>query len=99
MVVVTVPWLAYFARELAVVVPEIVVPEAEYEHKRNAKAALVLRDVERAAQAFAVKKLHRGHSHPYRAILDVRNRSAATSLSWRPIMRADWWAPCSAAKR
>jgi nucleotide-binding universal stress UspA family protein len=72
-VVVTVPWTTYFARELAVVVPEILVPETEYEHKRNAKAANILWDVEADASSASVaaKKIHRCHRDPYRAILDV----------------------------
>ena len=58
---------------IAVLVPDILVPEIEYEHKRNAKAANILWDVEADASSasVAVKKVHRSHRDPYRAILDV----------------------------
>ena len=65
-VVVTIPWAAYFARELAVIVPDVLVPEAEYEYKRSAKAAHLLREVEADARSagVAVKKVHRSHRDP-----------------------------------
>ena len=72
-VAVTVPWAEYFARELAVVVPDVVVPRPEYDHKRNASAASILQGVETDARSagVAVKSLHRMHRDPWQAILDV----------------------------
>ena len=40
-VTVTLPWDIYFSRELAVVVPEVVIPQATYEQKREAVATEV----------------------------------------------------------
>jgi nucleotide-binding universal stress UspA family protein len=59
-VVVTVPWATYFARELAVVVPDIVFPEADYEQKRHSKAVRLLNEVEAHARRadVAVKGVH-----------------------------------------
>ena len=53
-VAVTVPWAEYFARELAVVVPDVVVPEPEYDDKRNASAAGILQGVETDARSAGV---------------------------------------------
>jgi nucleotide-binding universal stress UspA family protein len=85
-VVVTVPWASYFARELAVLVPDILVPEAEYEEKGNAKAANILWDVEADARSasVAVKKVHRSHRDPYRAILDVAEREGCDVIVMAP---------------
>jgi nucleotide-binding universal stress UspA family protein len=68
---VTIPWSTDFARELAVVVPEVVVPNREYDVKREAAAARILQQVVREAQAAGVRArpLHRCHRDPYRAIV------------------------------
>ena len=42
---VTTPWAAYFARELAVVIPEVVIPKSEYDYKRETTAACILQNV------------------------------------------------------
>ena len=85
-VVVTVPWATYFARELAVVVPDILIPEVEYERKRDAKAAQILRDVEADAHTtgVAVKKVHRSHRDPHRAILDVAEHERCDLIVMAP---------------
>src|SRR5262245_5957762 len=70
---VTIPWAAYFARELAVVVPEVVIPKVEYDYKRETTAACILQNVVADARCSGVraKSLHRCHHDPYRAIIDV----------------------------
>ena len=75
-VVVTVPWATYFSRELAVIVPDALIPEAEYELKQNARAENLLREVESEARSAGVEvtKVHRSHRDPYCAILDVAER-------------------------
>jgi len=85
-VVVTVPWAAYFARELAVIVPDVLVPEAEYEHKRSAKAAHIFREVEADARSAGVivKKVHRSHRDPFRAILDVAKNERCDVIVMAP---------------
>ncbi|NJO31825.1 MAG: universal stress protein [Rhodospirillales bacterium] len=72
-VTVTLPWDAYFSREVAVVVPDVVIPQAEYEQKRETIAAEVMRRVwteARSAGLSAVAK-HRCHRDPYQAIIDA----------------------------
>jgi nucleotide-binding universal stress UspA family protein len=85
-VVVTVPWAMHFARELAVVVPEVVFPEAQYEQKRNAKAVRLLKEVEADARraGVAVKKVHRSHHNPGRAILDVAEQEGCDAIVMAP---------------
>jgi nucleotide-binding universal stress UspA family protein len=85
-VVVTIPWATYFARELAVVVPDIVFPEAEYEQKRKAIAADILDEVEADARmaGVAVKKVHRSHRDPSRAILDVAEHESCDAIVMAP---------------
>jgi hypothetical protein len=69
-VVVTGPSATYFARELAAIVSDVVVPEAVYKAKRHAKAMLLLRSIgaEAYAAGAAAKGVHRSDSHPSRAI-------------------------------
>jgi len=68
---VTTPWAAYFARELAVVIPEVVIPKSEYDYKRETTAACILQNVVAEARlgGVKVKSLHRCHRDPYQAIL------------------------------
>lgn len=70
---VTTPWAAFFSRELAVVVPEIIIPKGEYDYKRESVAACVLQSVVAEARSaeVEVKALHRCHRDPYRAIIDT----------------------------
>ena len=70
---VTTPWAAYFARELAVIVPDVVVPRGEYDYKRETIAACILQDMVADAHSarVAVKPVHRCHQDPYRAIIDT----------------------------
>lgn len=44
-VTVTTPWDTYFSRELAVIIPDVVIPQPEYDYKRDAVAACVLQNV------------------------------------------------------
>jgi nucleotide-binding universal stress UspA family protein len=85
-VVVTVPWAVYFARELAVVVPDVVFPEAEYEHRRNAKVARLLDAIEADARkaGVAAKGVHRSQSDPSRAILDVAREERCDAIMMAP---------------
>ena len=72
-VTVTLPWDTYFSRELAVLVPDVVIPQTEYEQKRETIATEVMRRVwaeARSAGISAVTK-HRCHRDPYQAIIDV----------------------------
>ena len=70
---VTTPWAAYFSRELAVVIPEVVIPQGEYDYKREAIAACILHNVASDARTAGlnVKALHRSHRDPCRAIIDT----------------------------
>ena len=70
-VTVTTPWATQFSRELAVVVPDVIVPESEYERKAHAAAATVLARIGEAAIAADVpcKTMHLRHRDPSLAIL------------------------------
>jgi nucleotide-binding universal stress UspA family protein len=70
-VTVTTPWATQFSRELAVVVPDIVVPESEYERKAQAAAELLLERIGDAAEAADVpcKTMHLRHRDPSLAII------------------------------
>lgn len=70
-VTVTTPWATQFSRELAVVVPDIVVPESEYERKARAAAELLLERIGDAAEAAEVpcKTMHLRHRDPSLAII------------------------------
>jgi nucleotide-binding universal stress UspA family protein len=85
-VVVTVPWATYFARELAVVVPHIVFPEADYEQKRHSNAVRLLKEVEVHARRanVAVKGVHRSHRDPSQAILDVAEHEGCDAIVMAP---------------
>ena len=76
-VTVTVPWSAYFARELAVVIPEAVVPKGDYD-TREATAKGLLEKIagEARSAGIAVKAVHRSHRDPYQAILDIAAKEA-----------------------
>jgi nucleotide-binding universal stress UspA family protein len=91
-VVVTVPWATYFARELAVVVSDVVFPEAEYEHKRNAKAMHFLNAVEAEARKAGVsaKGVHRSHRDPSQAILDVARDERCDAIMMAPHRERGW---------
>jgi nucleotide-binding universal stress UspA family protein len=70
---VTTPWAAYFSRELAVVIPEVVIPQGEYDYKRETVAACILQNMvaEAHTAGVKVKAVHRCHRDPYRAIIDT----------------------------
>jgi nucleotide-binding universal stress UspA family protein len=74
---VTVPWETYFARELAVVVPDAVVPRSEYDRKRDAAAADVTERIRAQALSAALEcvSVHDSHPHPYEAIVGAAARS------------------------
>lgn len=73
---VTIPWDARFARELAVVVPDVVVPKTEYDLKCETAAASVLQDVAADARSagIPVKTLRCSHPNPYLAIVETTER-------------------------
>jgi nucleotide-binding universal stress UspA family protein len=75
---VTTPWAAYFARELAVVIPEVVIPKGDYDYKRETIAACILQNVVAEARlaGVQVKSHHRCHRDPYRAIIDTAEHEA-----------------------
>jgi nucleotide-binding universal stress UspA family protein len=70
---VTTPWATQFSRELAVVVPDVIVPKGEYDNKKQSIAAGILRNVTADAQRANVsaKALHCCHRDPYQAIVDA----------------------------
>ena len=70
--VITVPWAAYFAREFAVVVPDVVVPQSEYDRKSATRAAGILQSVEMEARKADVtlNAVHRSHQSPHSAIVE-----------------------------
>jgi nucleotide-binding universal stress UspA family protein len=72
-VIVTTPWAVQFAREPAVVVPEMIVPENDYELRVKTAAADILRSVADKAQYAGVdcSTLQCRHRDPYQAILDA----------------------------
>jgi len=73
---VTTPWATQFARELAVVIPEVVLPEPEYEAKAGRAAEKVLQRIAKAAKAAQVPctVLHLRHREPYLAIIETAAR-------------------------
>ncbi|HWB44101.1 MAG TPA: universal stress protein [Hyphomicrobiaceae bacterium] len=73
---VTTPWATYFSRELAVLAPGVVIPETEYDNKRDTIAAGILQDVMDEADAAGVRVavLHRCSRYPYQAILETAKR-------------------------
>jgi nucleotide-binding universal stress UspA family protein len=75
---VTVPWSAYFARELAVVIPEVVVSKDEYDTQREATAMGLLEKIAGEARraGIEVTAVHRSHGDPYLAILDIAAKEA-----------------------
>lgn len=72
-VTVTLPWDTYFSRELAVLVPDVVIPQTEYEQKRETIATEVMRRVWAEARSAGISAVtsHRCHRNPYQAIIDV----------------------------
>lgn len=72
-VTVSLPWDTYFSRELAVVVPNVVIPQAAYEQKREAVATEVTQRVLIQAQSAGISAVtvHHRHRNPYQAIIDV----------------------------
>ena len=73
---VTTPWATYFSRELAVIIPEVVVAKGEYDFKRETIAACILQIVVADAHSarVEVRSLHRCNSDPYRAIIEAAER-------------------------
>jgi nucleotide-binding universal stress UspA family protein len=72
-VTVTTPWATQFSRELAAVVPDVIVPESEYERKATAAATALLERLAEVAQAAGVacNTIHVRHRRPSAAILDA----------------------------
>ena len=70
--VVTVPWATYFSRELAVIIPDALVPQAEYERQRKVSAAGILQGLESEARdaGIALTSVHGIHEHPYEAVVN-----------------------------
>ena len=75
-IMVTTPWATQFAREPAVVVPEVVVPQNEYDRRTETVAWNKLRIVTEAALSAGVpcRTLHIRHRDPYVAILDAAEK-------------------------
>jgi len=75
---VSIPWVAHFARELAVVIPEVIIPKAQYDDKRETTAVCILHNVVAEARSAGVeaRSLHRCNSEPYRAIVDSARHEA-----------------------
>ena len=72
-IMVTTPWATQFAREPAVVVPGVVVPQTEYDLRTEQAACNCLRVVTDEARSAGVpsKALHVRHRDPYVAILEA----------------------------
>jgi len=70
---VTVPWETQFAREVAVVVPEVVVSKNDYDRDKNSYARGILERTADAARMAGVpcSVQHASHSRPYQAIIDT----------------------------
>jgi nucleotide-binding universal stress UspA family protein len=70
---VTVPWETQFARELAVVVPEVVVSKDDYDRNKSSYARSVLDLAAEAARIAGVpcSARHASHSRPHLAIVDT----------------------------
>jgi nucleotide-binding universal stress UspA family protein len=66
------PMSAYFAREFAVVVPDVVVPQSEYDRKSANRAAGILQSDEKEASnaGVALSAVHRSHQSPHSAIVE-----------------------------
>ena len=75
-IMVTTPWATQYAREPAVVVPGVLVPETEYDLRTEQAACNCLRVVTDEARSAGVpsKALHVRHRDPYVAILDAARR-------------------------
>jgi nucleotide-binding universal stress UspA family protein len=75
-IIVTTPWATQFAREPAVVVPGVVVPQTEYDLRTEQAACSCLRVVTDEARSAGVpsKALRLRHRDPYVAILDAARR-------------------------
>jgi len=69
----TTPWATQFAREVAVVVSEVIVPQNEYDCRTEAAAWAKLRVVADASRSAFVscRVFHVRHRNPYKAILDA----------------------------
>lgn len=70
---VTVPWETQFAREMAVIVPDIVVSKDDYDCNRNVYARRILDLTTDAARIAGVScsVRHASHSRPYLAIIET----------------------------
>jgi nucleotide-binding universal stress UspA family protein len=70
---VTVPWETQFAREVAVVVPEVVVSKDDYDCNKNVYARRILDLATEAARLAGVpcKMQHVSHARPYQAIIET----------------------------
>jgi nucleotide-binding universal stress UspA family protein len=75
-ITVTTPWATQFAREPAVVVPGVLVPQSEYDLRMEQAAAHRLRAVTEAAASAGVpaKALHVRHRDPCAAIIEAAHR-------------------------
>jgi nucleotide-binding universal stress UspA family protein len=75
-IMVTTPWATQFAREPAVVVPGVVVPQTEYDLRTEQAACNCLRVITDEAKSAGVasKALHVPHRDPYAAIIDTARK-------------------------
>jgi nucleotide-binding universal stress UspA family protein len=75
-IMVTTPWATQFAREPAVVVPGVLVPQNEYDLRTEQAACNCLRIVKDDARSAGVpsKALHVRHRDPYVAIVDAARK-------------------------
>jgi nucleotide-binding universal stress UspA family protein len=77
-VMVTTPWAVQFAREVAVVVPGVLVPQNEYDIRTETAAQRCLRLVVDDARSagVAARAVHIRHRDPYVAIIDTARAQA-----------------------
>lgn len=75
-IMVTTPWATQFAREVAVVVPGVLVPQNEYDLRTEQAACNCLRAVTDEARTAGVvsRALHVRHRDPYVAILETARK-------------------------
>jgi len=77
-VTVTTPWATQFSRELAAVIPDVIVPEGEYERRARVAATVLLERLADVAQTAGIpcKTIHVRHRRPSAAILDAAKAQA-----------------------
>jgi nucleotide-binding universal stress UspA family protein len=85
-IMVTTPWAVQFAREVAVVVPGVLVPQNEYDLRTEQAACNCLRvamDEARSA-GVASRALHVRHRDPYVAVIETARKEGCDLIVMAP---------------